>query len=92
MWGTAFLVFSMIMNEGKTHLVPALVMTVIYCFGGPISGAHLNPAVTVGTFFINLKVINLLWVLIYFVAQGVGCILAIVLHHFMVTMYAEQSD
>ena len=53
-FGTAMLVFAI--NAATNHPVGiALVVFEVILIAGPISGAHINPAVTLGVFIRNIK-------------------------------------
>ena len=89
-FGTYALVFfgcgSMIMNQLNDSIMPAFIIPIIfgliicimiYAFGG-LSGAHFNPAVSIGFFF--LKEISLKNMLFYITSQCLGAILASTTH------------
>ncbi len=63
----------------------ALVMALIYAWG-PLSGLHINPAVTLA--FASRRVFNLEWVVPYWLAQFAGAILASV---FLQAMFGDVS-
>ena len=48
-FGTAFLAFAVLMSKGDALAVVLTVFAVILV-AGPVSGAHINPAVSIGIF------------------------------------------
>ena len=80
--GTFFLVFTIgqvVIDPGAGDLAPiaigAVLMVMVYA-GGHISGAHYNPAVTLGVFLRRLVTLQELGG--YWLAQFVGAVLAVV--------------
>ena len=59
-----------------TPLVAALVVGIFVYTIGPISGAHISPAVTVG--LLSVKKINLRDAAVYIISQIVGAVLAMI--------------
>ena len=81
--GTGAIIIDQQTNGGVTHVGIALtfgmiVMSMIYTFGS-ISGAHINPAVTIG--FVILKKMKSKEVLPYLAAQLTGAVMASVFLH-----------
>ena len=60
----------------------AVIVYVIVCFFGPITGAHINPAISLG---INLnpkkRKGNIKMILCYWSAQFIGGLLGVILSH-----------
>src|SRR6476620_8865642 len=96
--GTFFLVFAgtgaIVVNDVShgaiTHAGIALtfglvVLALVYSLG-EVSGAHLNPAVTVG--FVVARRFPIRWALVYVAAQVVGAILASVCLRFLFPSHA----
>ena len=52
--GTAFLAFSVLMSNGSPFAVSFMVFAVIIV-AGPVSGANINPAVSIGIFIQEKK-------------------------------------
>lgn len=50
--GTSLLVYAVLVSGGNMLAVPFTILTLIYICG-PISGAHFNPAVTIGVYVMN---------------------------------------
>ena len=77
-FGTAMLVFAI--NATTNHPFGiALVLFEAILIGGPICGAHYNPAVTFAVFirdYPNMKK-NLGWLCLYWAAQLTGCMLGV---------------
>ena len=76
--GTATLIYAINMTGNNTIGIP-LMLYIIIVLTGPISGAHVNPAVTTGVFIIrNLDWrVNIWWVLCYFAAEFCGSMLGV---------------
>ncbi len=76
--GTGAMVINEVTNGVVSHVGVAMtwgliVMAMIYCFGG-ISGAHINPAVSIA--FTTAKLFNKTQLLPYIIAQLAGAFLA----------------
>ena len=89
LWGTFFLVFTIGMTAVKTEagVIPPLaigiaLMVMIYA-GGHVSGAHYNPAVTLGVFLRGKGKISAADVPMYMIAQVVGAVAAAMLVLFL---------
>ena len=67
----------------STPVIAALTLGLFVYSIGHISGTHINPAVTIGAWFI--KKINFIDALFYIVFQILGAILAIIVSHLMIT-------
>ena len=52
--GTAFLSFAVLMSNGDATAISMTVYIIIMILG-PITGAHMNPAVSIGVFFWQKK-------------------------------------
>jgi aquaporin TIP len=70
-------------------LANGLVIAVMVCAAGPISGGHINPAVTLG--FLVTKRIAPLLAVVYWVAQFGGAILAALLLKWVIPNGAESA-
>lgn len=78
--GTFFLVYTVCCNvrvipAGGALCVGAILMAMIYALG-PVSGAHLNPAVSLGIYFSGRKKISGADTLMYMLCQFLGASLA----------------
>jgi aquaporin Z len=67
-----------------------LVIAVMVCAAGPISGGHINPAVTLG-FLVTRRIAPLLAV-VYWVAQFGGAVLAALLLKWVLPQGAEDAS
>lgn len=67
----------------STPVIAALTLGLFVYSISHISGTHINPAVTIGAWFI--KKINFIDALFYIVFQILGAILAIIVSHLMIT-------
>ena len=54
LFGTAFLGFAILVSKGNAIAVSMSVMMIILVLG-PITGAHMNPAVTIAVYVSNAK-------------------------------------
>jgi aquaporin TIP len=70
-------------------LANGLVIAVMVCAAGPISGGHINPAVTLG--FLVTKRIEPLLAVVYWVAQFSGAVLAALLLKWVIPNDAEAA-
>ena len=52
--GTAFLIYAILVSGGDAVAVPFTVFIIILALG-PITGAHMNPAVTIGVYVASAK-------------------------------------
>jgi len=77
MFGTALLTWVAI-NANNEWCV-ALTLFIIACSIGPITGCHINPAVTMGVLVLNYKDFtqNLTWCLLSILAQFSGGLIAV---------------
>ena len=57
----------------------ALILFTLLMVTGPISGGHLNPAVTTAVFVIKYKEWKVFWFVLYLIAEYLGGILGILL-------------
>lgn len=65
--GTAVLVGALNISGGKTEALGLALFMIIMAFG-PVSGAHVNPAVSLGIFIKESKIENLCFLLEIWVA------------------------
>jgi len=78
MVGTGTLVFAVNMTGINPIGIP-MVLFLIIIVTGPITGGHVNPAVTVATFIIRYKdwKKNIGWTLWYLTAEYLGALLGV---------------
>jgi glycerol uptake facilitator-like aquaporin len=67
-FGTAFLVYAA--NASSTPIGVALVFFALLLIVGPVTGAHINPAVSFGVFVMKYREFrtNIGWLLLYWSA------------------------
>lgn len=58
-----------------------IIVYVIICFFGPITGAHINPAVSLGLIIFKKRDNKLKILLLYWLAQILGGLLGVILSH-----------
>ena len=77
--GTAVLVFNILVSNGDAIVGPLTVFLIILVLA-PVTGAHFNPAVTIGVYISRSKFRqDILFFFIMIFAQIIGGILALVL-------------
>ena len=64
---------------GNHPMGNALILFTLLMVTGPISGGHLNPAVTTAVFVIKYKEWKVFWFVLYLIAEYLGGILGILL-------------
>ena len=75
--GTAFLVFAILVSGGDAVAVSMSVFIIILVLA-PITGAHMNPAVTIGVYVAGVKYgEDLLFFIIILLAECLGGLLGI---------------
>ena len=83
--GTFFLVLTIALTAGRLDLAPLVigsVLMVMVYMGGFVSGAHYNPAVTIGVLL--RKKIAVISATIYIAAQVIGGVLALLVASYLV--------
>ena len=92
--GSGFMGSDLTNDLGLTLLINGLVtasaLVIVISFAAPISGAHLNPAVTLILFF--KKKINLSQALLFVAAQVIGAIAGVLFANYLFTEGATQSS
>jgi len=78
--GTGTLVYAINMTGVHPIGIPMMLFVILMAIG-PISGGHVNPAVTAGVYVIKYKdwKVNLLWGLLYLAAEFSGALLGVVM-------------
>ena len=77
--GTAMLSYALLMSTGDAIAVSMVVFCLILILG-PISGAHMNPAVSIGVFIEQKKFgQDIMLLLLILVAEILGAIFGIVM-------------
>ena len=91
MLGTFFLVFVIAISSGNVVAAAAILAIMIYA-GGPVSGGHFNPAVTLGVTMLGKLSVNKMWQ--YWTAQFLGSLIAVGLVHLMsgVVLNVARTD
>ena len=75
--GTSMLCYAVLVSTGNPEAVAFTVFTLILILG-PVTGAHMNPAVTIGVYVTKMKYINdLFFMITIIIAQCIGGFLAI---------------
>ena len=92
--GSGFMASDLTKDFGLTLLINGLViagaLVIVISLAAPISGAHLNPVVTLILFF--KKKINLSQALIFAVAQLIGAIAGVLFANYLFTENLIQSS
>ena len=70
-------------DKTPVPVIAGLALGLLVYSLGPISGAHLNPAISIGLFMINK--LNLKDMIIYIVAQFAGAWLAFMTAHYLIS-------
>jgi glycerol uptake facilitator-like aquaporin len=79
MFGTMMLVFAVNASTVPVGIMLMFFSTILIC--GPITGGHINPAVTLGVFVLNYSNAksNLLWLAVYWIAQISGAMMGVLM-------------
>ena len=95
--GTALLIFSLNASESFDVYQPEAVAVTLYSictFIGPISGGHVNPAVTLGVFIREGRERigeNVIYMLMLWVAQLIGAVIGVLLFTLTITKTGENQ-